>query len=147
MARLTLDVSVSTVICGLGYSFVEIEEHSIGMHTRLWVLATPVDGVLIDLSLASQVGEIRRPKRWVAGLGFLPVGLRARIMNNFIAAFQYREVVQDAVIWIRKRYVQRPRLSRSDGEIMPFRAYCAQFYPVRSVTDDPVPVVADGAER
>ena len=40
------------------------------MDLRLWVLATPVDGTLIDLSLASQVKEIRKPKRWVAGMGF-----------------------------------------------------------------------------
>ena len=147
VARLTLDLSASTVIYGLGYSFVEIKEHTVPMHLRLWVLATPVDGVLIDLSLASQVGEIRRPKRWVAGLGFLPVGLRARILSKFIAAFQYRDVEQDVVIWSHKRYVQRPRLSRSDGEIMPFRAYCAQFYPVESVSENPVPFVAGGAER
>jgi len=28
----------------------------------------------------------------------------------------------------RKRYQSRPRLCRSDGEIMAFRDYCAQFY-------------------
>ena len=52
-----------------GYSFVEIREHTIGMDTRLWVLATPVDGSLIDLSLVSQVREIHSPRRWIAGLG------------------------------------------------------------------------------
>ena len=36
---------------GLGYSFVEVREHSIGMDLRLWVLATPVDGALIDFTL------------------------------------------------------------------------------------------------
>ena len=43
------------------------------MDMRLWVLATPVDGTLIDLSLVSHVREIRNPRRWVAGLGFLPL--------------------------------------------------------------------------
>ena len=127
--KFTYDVSAFTRIYGLGYSFVEIREHSIGMDCRLWVLATPVDGTLIDLSLVSQVGEIRNPKRRIAGLGFLPVKMRASIMNKFIAAFQQGDVLQDVVIWSRKRYVNRPRLCRSDGEIMPFRAYCAQFYP------------------
>ena len=72
----TLDISASTRVFGLGYSFVEIREHSIGMDMRLWVLSTPVDGTLIDLSLASQVREIRDPRRRIAGLGFLPVRLR-----------------------------------------------------------------------
>ena len=117
---LTFNVSANTLIFGLGYSFVQIREHSIGMDLRLWVLATPVDGALIDLSLVSQVREIRRPRRWVAGLGFLPTKLRAPMMNKFIIAMQQRDVLQDVVIWSRKRYQSRPRLCRSDGEIMPF---------------------------
>ena len=50
-------------------------------------------------------------------------------MNRFIAAQQEQDVRQDVIIWGRKRYRSLPRLSRSDGEIMAFRAYCAQFYP------------------
>ena len=59
--NLTFDVSASTRVIGLGYSFVEIRERSIGMDLHLWVLATPIDGTLIDLSLVSQVREIRKP--------------------------------------------------------------------------------------
>lgn len=126
---LTFEVSATALIYGLGYSFVEIQEKSIGMTTRMWILATPVDGRLIDLSLVSQAGEIRDPKRLFAGLGILPTVLRAPVMNWFIASRQDQDVQDDIVIWSRKRYVPRPRLCRSDGEIMPFRAYCAQFYP------------------
>ena len=129
VAPLTFDVSATAHIHGLGYSFVEISEQSIGMDLRLWVLATPVDGTLVDMNLVSQVREIRSPKRWVAGLGFLPVGLRAPVMNKFISIMQKGDVLQDEIIWRSKRYESRPRLCRSDGEIMPFRAYCAQFYP------------------
>ena len=129
VATLTVDFSTSTQVVGLGYSFVEMREHSIGMDMRLWILATPVDGTLIDLSLVSQVREIRSPKRRIVGLGFLPTRLRAPIMNRFMAFQQQRDVQQDVVIWSRKRYQPRPRLCRSDGEITSFRAYCAQFYP------------------
>ena len=125
----TMDLSAVTHIFGLGYSFVSIREHSIGVDMRLWVLATPVDGQFIDLTLVFQVREIRNPKRRIIGLGFLPVGWRAPIFNKFMAAQQKGDVLQDVVIWSRKRYRSRPRLCRSDGEIMPFRAYCAQFYP------------------
>lgn len=134
-----LDVSTNTHVFGLGYSFVEIHEKSIGMDMRLWVLATPVDGTLIDLSLVSQVREIRNPRRRVAGLGFLPVRLRAPLMNRFIAAQQEQDVRRDVVIWSRKRYRSLPRLSRSDGEIMTFRAYCAQFYPDPQDASAPLP--------
>ena len=99
------------------------------MDMRLWILATPVDGTLIDVSLVAQIRELRKPKRWLAGLGFLPVGMRAPIMNKLTASQQVREVLQDEVIWSRKRYQSRPRLCRSDGEIMTYRKYCAQFYP------------------
>ena len=128
MANLTFDCSARAHIFGLGYSFVEVREQSIGMDLRLWVLATPVDGKLIDLTLVSQVKEIRKPKRMFAGLGFLPIRMRGPIMNRFIASQQRDDVLQDVVIWSRKQYKSRPRLCRSDGKIMPFRAYCAQFY-------------------
>ena len=127
-ATLNFDLSANAHIFGLGYSFVDIHERSIGMDIRLWVLATPVDGTLIDLSLVSQVRELRSPKRWIAGLGFLPRSLRAPAMNRFIASQQLQDVFQDVVIWSHKRYLSRPRLCRSDGEITAFRAYCSQFY-------------------
>ncbi len=129
IAKLTFDLSADTHVYGLGYSFVDIREHSIGMDMRLWVLSTPVDGTLIEMSLVSQVREIRQPKRWLAGLGFLPVGLRAPVMNRFTASQQEREVLQDEIIWSRKRYQSRPRLCKSDGEITRYRRCCAQFYP------------------
>ena len=129
IANLIFNVTARTSIFGLGYSFVEIREHSVGMDARLWVLATPVDGTLIDMTLVSQVREIRKPRRWLVGLGFLPTRLRAPIMNKFIALQQRQDVQQDVVIWSRSRHRSRPRLCRSDGEIMPYRAYCAQFYP------------------
>ena len=150
--NMSLEVSANTLVCGLGYSFVEIREHTIGMDCRLWVLATPVDGEIIELSLVSQVREIRSPKRRIAGLGFLPVRFRAPVMNKFISAFEKQDALQDVAIWSRKRYVARPRLCRSDGEIMPFRAYCAQFYAGPQdagpqEAEDAAPVEAEAAMR
>lgn len=128
-ASTKLKVSAKTLVAGLGYSFVEVREHTIGLDMRLWILATPVDGTLIDLSVVSQTGEIRNPSRWIAGLGFLPVRLRAPIINRIMASFERRDVLQDVPIWSTKSYRSRPRLARSDGEIMQYRSYCAQFYP------------------
>ena len=140
---LIFDISARTLVFGLGYSFVDIREHSIGLDMRMWVLSTPVDGTLIDLSLVSQVREIRSPKRLIAGLGFLPTGLRAPVINKFMARQQNRDVLQDVVIWRHKKYRSRPRLCRSDGEIMPYRAYCAQFYSEAERAEDQAPASQD----
>ena len=93
------------------------------------MLAAPVDGRLIDFTLVSQVREIRTPRRRIAGLALLPSRLRAPIINKVAVHSQLYDVQQDVVIWSRKRYRSNPHLSRSDGEIMTYRAYCAQFDP------------------
>ena len=131
-ATLEYDISAVAHVFGLGYSYVEIRERSIGMDTRLWVLATPVDGTLIELVLVGQVRELGRPKRPIVGMRFLPPRLRTRLMNAFILSAQKRDVMQDVAIWSRKRYRPRPRLCRSDGEIGLYRRYCEQFYPERA---------------
>ena len=127
-AGITFDVSATAYVHGLGYSFVEVREHTIGMDTRLWVLATPVDGTDIELVLASQVREIRKPGRPIVGLAFLPPTLRTGLMNKILLAIQVRDVRQDVTIWGRKSYKPYPSLARSDGAIGKFRRYCRQFY-------------------
>ncbi len=126
---MSVDISAFTRIFGLGYSFVEIRERSVPLDMRLWVLATPVDGKFVEVVLAAQVREMRKPKRPIMGLSFLPPGLRNKFMNRFMLWQQKRDVLQDVEIWSRKRYLSRPRLCRSDGEIGTFRRYCKQFYP------------------
>ena len=125
----TYELSATTHVYGLGYSFVDIQEHTIGIESRMWVLATPVDGTVIDLVLIAQMRDIRKPKRLIAGLSFLPAKLRAKIMNKVWIAMQERDVRQDVEIWSRKSYQPHPRLCRSDGPIGRYRRYCRQFYP------------------
>ena len=126
---LVYEVSAVTHIYGLGYSFVEIHEKTIDMNARLWVLPTPIDGTLIDLVLVGQLREIRKPRRFISGLGFVPRKLRQRLMNQFLLSQQKRDVLQDVVIWDRKRYRASPRLCQTDGPIGQYRRYCRQFYP------------------
>ncbi len=129
LADVHSDVSAITHVHGLGYSFVEIHEKTVGMRARLWVLSTPVDGESVELTLVSQVREIRKPGRFIAGLAFLPVPLRHRLLNMFFIREERRFVLQDVIIWDRKRYRTPPRLSRTDGPIGKYRRYCRQFYP------------------
>ena len=126
---MVFDVSAFTRVFGLGYSFVEVRERSVPMDTRLWVLATPIDGKFVEVVLASQVREIRKPKRPIMGLSFVPPRLRNKMMNRIMMLVQKQDVLQDVEIWSRKRYRSRPRLCRSDGEIGIYRRYCHQFYP------------------
>ena len=123
------DVSAVTHVHGLGYSFVEVHEKNTGMHSRLWVLSTPVDGTFVELTLGTQVHELRKPGRFVTGLGFLPVSLRHRLLARLALREERRFVEQDVVIWERKRYQSPPRLCRTDGPIGKYRLYCRQFYP------------------
>ena len=123
------DVSVVAHIHGFGYSFVEVREHSINMETRLWVLATPIDGEFIELTLVSQVRQLRNPKGLTFGLRLLPLGLRTRIMNKILIASQKHDVMQDVVIWSNQKHRSRPKLCSADGDVGKYRRYCKQFYP------------------
>ena len=129
LADIRSEVSVVTHVHGLGYSFVEIHDTAVGIRSRMWVLSTPVDGESVDLTLVSQVREVRKPRRRIAGLAFLPVALRHRLVNFFVIREERRFVLQDVVIWERKRYRSPPRLCRADGPIGKYRRYCRQFYP------------------
>ena len=105
---LVYEISAVTHVHGLGYSFVEIHEKTIAMNARLWVLPTPVDGTLLDLVLVSQMRKIRKPRRFITGLGFVPGKLRQKLMNHIMLSQQKRDVLQDVVIWERKRYRTPP---------------------------------------
>lgn len=87
------DVSAITHVYGFGYSYVDIREHFIGMDARLWVLATPVDSELIEMVPAGQVRNLHKPKRFFAGLRFLPPEWRAKIMNQIVLTSQKRDVL------------------------------------------------------
>ena len=126
---LSFDILSTTHVVGLGYSLVEIHERSIGMYARLWALATPVDGTLVDFTLVGQMREMRKPKRPIVGLSFVPPRARARIMNKLLLSAELQAIEDDLVIWGSKTYIPRPRLCRSDVAIGMYRRYCQQFYP------------------
>lgn len=129
MFKVKSEVSTVVHVHGLGYSFVEIHEKEIGLHTRLWVLATPINGTRITLTLATQTRKTAKPERFVAGLGFLPATLRHDLLNRIFLQEEKRYIMQDVGIWERKRYITPPQLSKADGPIGKYRLYCKQFYP------------------
>lgn len=145
VGEIVADVTAVAHVHGLGFSFVEYYERGTGLHSRLWVLSTPVDGRLIDLTLATQA-NLRGPGSFFTGLRFLPVGWRHRLMSRILLSEEKRFVMQDVVIWERKLYTAPPRLSRADGPIGKFRLYCRQFYP-EGVAGGPVRTARPGNVR
>ena len=144
LARVVYHPKVRVNIHGLGYSLVEVTEPDYGFRNRTWILATPVDGELIDFTIIVQTQILNRPKNRVLGMAFLPQTLRARIINKITIRVEENDVHQDIKVWSRKRYIARPRLCRSDGEIMTFRRYCQQFYPNEAEeTAEPLRLLAD----
>ena len=128
------EVWAGTHIYGLGYSFVEIHKTSIDMHARYRVLATPVDSERVELVLVNRVRQMRKPRKPIMGLRFLPINLRYRVMNQILLSQQKRDVEQDVVSWERMRYCHQPRLCRADGPIGAYRRYCHQCYPELTVS-------------
>ncbi len=123
------DVCARAQVYGLGVSYVTTHERSVDMHIRFYMLSTPVDGKHIEVVLATKIKELRKPKRAIIGMGFLPVSFRTGLMNRLVLSYHKKEVLDDVRIWRNKRYATQPRLSRSDGEIGRYRRYCRQFYP------------------
>ena len=121
------DVAATAHVWGLGYSFVEFHERVSGLYLRQWILSTPVDDTEVKLVIALQVKRWEPGQKWLATLllrCFSPTWL-----SRFFILRVKHDVRQDVTIWENKRYQPLPILSRTDGEIMAYRNYCAQFYP------------------
>ncbi|HRG97743.1 MAG TPA: Rieske 2Fe-2S domain-containing protein [Polyangiaceae bacterium] len=106
---------------GLGYSFVDVT--ALGLRTRHWVLATPVGGGEIDLSLGVSVPTLSLRTR--AGRA-LARSLAAPLRRTILALF-VRDTRADFPIWDAKRYVAAPTLAKGDGPIGRYRAWAGQF--------------------
>lgn len=118
---LSVDIAIS--VWGLGISTVLIKGKA-GLQVRQWVLATPVDGEMIDLWLVIDL-EVPPFPRWVRGpLARLAGAIMPRLFVNELVL----EVRKDAEIWERQDYRPRPVLSGADRDILRFRRYCEQFY-------------------
>ncbi len=106
---------------GLGYSFVDVR--ALGLRTRHWVLATPIGGGEIELSLGVSVPTVGLRTRAGRALARTLAGpLRRVILEAFV-----RDTRADFPIWDGKQYVASPALAKGDGPIGRYRAWAAQF--------------------
>ncbi|MFT2020248.1 aromatic ring-hydroxylating oxygenase subunit alpha [Streptomyces sp. 796.1] len=106
------------LIQGLGVVRVQVDSEQFGgFRARVWFCVTPVDPLRVEIR--SSVA-LRCENRLVHRLA--PAIARAYVWAA------WRDTSEDVPIWEHKIYLDRPRLAKGDGPIMPFRRWASQFY-------------------
>lgn len=112
---------------GLGYSLVEVSVPQFGARSRLFVLATPLDGETLTLRVA-----LSHDQNSALPTGSPLAVVPRTILNALMARSTFNgfvhDVSQDFNIWQHKRYVQPPILAEGDGPVGKFRQWAKQFY-------------------
>lgn len=124
--RAVIDIAVR----GLGYSQVEVKVEELGLCTRQFVLATPVDETHVDLRIGMAMTKGDAPSGFAARLiRLLPHALFDALVARSAFREYVRDVSEDIPIWTHKRYADPPRLAEGDGPIGRYRRWARQFYP------------------
>jgi hypothetical protein len=113
-------------VWGLGYSRVEVEAPALGLRSRHFVFATPVDTEKLEL----RIGFAHRRFAASSPLAKLPGDLVDRIVRRIGIAVYAHDVAQDFDIWNFKKYVHPPQLAVGDGPVGAYRRWAKQFYPL-----------------
>jgi nitrite reductase/ring-hydroxylating ferredoxin subunit len=121
---------------GLGYSFVEVSIKNLGLHTRQFVFATPLDDEHINLRIAMSVKKISRSSPLPWWLGLVPGPLLNAVLPPMLMKGFAHDVSQDFVIWENKIFVQPPALAEGDGPLGRYRQWTRQFYQNASSTGE-----------
>ena len=113
---------------GLGYARVEVDVVSLGLRTRQFVLARPLNEEEVELSLGMSIRRVENPATIHPLLKLLPKQwLTERIADASIKEFE-ADVRQDLPIWRNKVYVNPPALAQGDGPVGQYRKWARQFY-------------------
>lgn len=115
---------------GLGYARVEVDVVSLGLRTRQFVLARPLDEDQVELNLGMSVRRIEKPATIHPLLSLLPKRwLTEQIADAAIDEYE-ADVLQDVPIWENKIHVDSPALAEGDGPVGRYRRWARQFDPV-----------------
>lgn len=124
--RFSLDIKIS--VCGLGLSMVHAHSPASGLRVLQWIMATPVDGDVIDLWLAvDPMGPLQ-----LSWLRLLPSWISNSLVPRIMLHELVLDVMKDSKIWAHQRYEFNPVFSKGDYDIYRFRRYSEQFYPAAS---------------
>jgi phenylpropionate dioxygenase-like ring-hydroxylating dioxygenase large terminal subunit len=116
-------------VYGLGYSRVEVSIPELGLRSRHFVFATPVDRERLELHMGFAFEKLHTLDHWPAPLRRLPLGILHRTLRAAGVRAYVHDVKQDFHIWQNKRYVHPPQLAVGDGPVGAYRRWCKQFYP------------------
>ncbi len=119
---------------GLGYSLVEVTIEKLGLNTRQFVFATPIDSQDICLRIGLSLKEVARSSPLPLLLRLVPPPLLNAILPPILMKGFSDDVTQDFVIWENKIFVQPPALAEGDGPVGKYRRWARQFY--QSSTND-----------
>jgi len=129
MANQKLRAKIEIQLFGLGISVVQTHVESLGLHVRNYVLATPVDGDLIDLHLGLSLREPASYGSVHPALSWLPRPLVRQLLSRLAFRGLVDDVRQDEPIWTHKAHLHPPGLAEGDGPIGKYRQWARQFYP------------------
>ena len=125
LGALRFAMEIQIHVCGLGLSLVHVHGTTAGVRLLQWIMATPVDGAVLDLWLAVDLqGRQRLP--W---LRLLPAWVSNRLAPRIMLHELVLDVRKDYRIWEHHRYRHDPVFSKGDSDIYRFRRYSRQFYP------------------
>lgn len=123
---ITLDIAPE--LHGLGFSRVDVHIVELDLRFRLWVLATPVDGEVVDYRVGLSMQEPARPAALHPLLDYVPRSLLAPVVERLSFHAFAGDVELDFGIWESKAYVHPPALVAGDGPIGAYRRWARQFY-------------------
>ncbi len=103
-------------IYGLGVSVVDTRVPELGITTRQYVLATPLDGREMEL-------------RGVMAMRRMPNAKMTEQLHEMSFRGFVEGIAQDLPIWGHRRFLDRPALAAGDGPIGLFRKWARQFQP------------------
>jgi hypothetical protein len=130
--RGTIRAKFEIQVHGLGCSVVDARVPALGLRSRHFVYATPIDGDRIELRAAMRLGRLEAPGRVTPLLRLLPRRVAETVVARATFAGFLHDLAQDFRIWEHKRYVDPPALAPGDGPVGPYRSWARQFYSYTS---------------
>jgi nitrite reductase/ring-hydroxylating ferredoxin subunit len=117
-----VDVVFDVEAHGLGYIWVTASIPRFGAAALFQAMATPIDPCRVEVrfSVSVRAGRARTPSTVQLVL--------SRALTVSLAGRFWRDLTLDFPIWEHKAYLERPRLAKGDGPVMPFRRWAGQFY-------------------
>ncbi|MFN8396569.1 MAG: Rieske 2Fe-2S domain-containing protein [Bacteroidia bacterium] len=113
---------------GLGFALVEAYVVNYGMHSRHFVLSSPIDGKVMFLRIGVSVRLDFKPRNIHPLLGLLPTALIRKLVVNGYYHGYCKDVSDDFKVWNNKVYIHPPYLAQGDGPVVLYRKWAAQFY-------------------